>query len=442
MNHPDTYLPVVLLIDDDQTLHIWANRHLPNAGFKLISCYDGKEGIEAFKEYAPNIVMIDIEMPLMDGITACREIRKYSNDKNVPIAMMTVTENEEKIAQSYAAGATEFIRKPINWEILIHRLQYMMKASDTLHKLAQSELRLSKAKQMARLGDWEMQVNSKVLHWSDEIYCLVGLRKQEFTPDTQNFWNFIHPDDTQYVGKQIRKAVRTKAAATIEFRVITSKQQERFVSQHIEAVEDHKSQLTALIGTVQDITERKDQENKIRHLAYYDEITQLPNRNFFLKFLSKTIELSHRNKRNFAILFLDLDGFKGINDTYGHMAGDQLLQEISKRLTEGLRCSDLASRYFDHFDHKVDVARLGGDEFIILLNELTQPEDAAIVAERIQRWISQPVLLGNRQARIGVSMGIAVYPHDGEDSETLLKNADIAMYHAKKTGQGHYQFFP
>ncbi len=441
MNHSDTQLPVVLLIDDDQTLHLWAKRKLPGAGFELISCINGKEGIEAFKEYAPSIVLIDIEMPEMDGFESCAEIRNSPNGVNVPVVMMTVTEDPQKISQAYSAGATEFIRKPLNWEILGHRLRYMVKASNNLQKLAQSESRLSKAKKMARLGDWELQVNNKILHWSDEIYSLVELSRQEFTPTMQNFRDFIHPDDLRYIGRQVRKAIKTKAAATIEFRIITAMQQERFVSQHIEAVENHKSQLTSLIGTVQDITERKDQENQIRHLAYYDEITQLPNRVFFLKFLTKTLELAQRNKRNFAILFLDLDGFKGINDTYGHQAGDQLLLEISRRLTEGLRCSDLASRYYDHFDHKIDVARLGGDEFIILLNELTRPEDAAVVAERIQGWIAEPITLGARLVQIGVSMGIAVYPHDGEDSEALLKNADIAMYHAKKMGKGHYQFF-
>jgi diguanylate cyclase (GGDEF)-like protein len=441
MNHSDTQLPLVLLIDDDPTLHVWAKRMLPDAGFDLISCADGEAGIEAFKEYAPDIVLIDIEMPEMDGFETCARIRRLPNGASTPVVMMTVTEDSQKIAQAYEAGATEFIRKPINWEILGHRLHYMVKASHNLQKLAQNELRLSKAKKMARLGDWELQVHSKALYWSDEIYSLVELSRQEFTPSVDNFWDFIHPDDIRYVGRQVRKAVKTKTTATVEFRVITALQQERFVSQHIETVKNHKSQLSSLIGTVQDITERKEQENQIRHLAYYDEVTQLPNRIFFLKFLAKTLELAQRNKRNFAILFLDLDGFKGINDTYGHQAGDELLLEISRRLTEGLRCSDLASRYYDHFEHEVDVARLGGDEFIILLNELARPEDAAIVAERIQGWITEPIALGSRLAHIGVSMGIAVYPHDGEDSEALLKNADIAMYHAKKMGKGNYQFF-
>ncbi|MEQ1486792.1 EAL domain-containing protein [Methyloglobulus sp.] len=435
MNRNKPHLPLVLLIDDDKTLHLWANRHLPNAGFKLISCFDGIEGIAAFKEFSPDIVMLDIEMPIIDGIATCAEICKCSN--NTPIAIMTVTADEEKIAQSYAAGATEFIIKPINWQILGYRLHTMLKAS----KLAESELRLSKAKQMAHLGDWKWQVNDDQVYWSDEIYSMLELDNHEFTPDTHNFKKFVHTADMPYVGRHLQKAIKTKEAANVEFRIITSKKQERFVAQQIEGIENHKAQRTGLIGTVQDITERKVQENKIRHLAYYDEVTQLPNRIFFLKFLAKTLELTKRSKRNFAVLFLDLDGFKGINDTYGHQAGDLLLKEISRRLTEGLRCSDLASRYFDHFDHKVDVARLGGDEFTVLLNDLARPEDAGIVAERIHRWITEPVALGDRLVHVGVSTGIAVFPHDGENAEALLKNADIAMYHAKKTGKGHYQFF-
>lgn len=441
MNCPDTRLPVVLLIDDDQTLHLWANRNLPEAGFKLISCFDGMAGIEAFKEYVPNVVMVDIEMPGMNGFETCAKIRFLPNSKNTPVVMMTVTEDAEKIALAYDSGATDFVVKPINWKVLAQRLHYMVKASNNLHKLAESELRLSKAKKMAQLGDWEWQVNGDNLYWSDEIYAMVKLDKHEFTPNTHNFMRFIHTDDLPRVRDMLQKVINTKEPATTEFLIITSENQERYVLQRIEALVNRQAKFTGLVGTVQDITERKDQENKIRHLAYYDETTQLPNRTFFLKFLSKTIELSQRNKRIFAILFLDLDGFKGINDTYGHQSGDQLLLEVSKRLTVGLRCSDLASRYFDHFDHKVDVARLGGDEFIILLNDLTRPEDAAIVAERIQRWITQPVPLGNRQAHIDASIGIAVFPHDGEDSVTLLKNADIAMYHAKKMGSGHYQFF-
>jgi diguanylate cyclase (GGDEF)-like protein/PAS domain S-box-containing protein len=441
MNRTNDRPPQLLLIDDDQTLHLWAHRNLSKTEFTLTSCFGGKEGIESFQEHLPTIVIIDIEMPGMDGFAACAAIRSLPNGKNIPVVMMTVTEDPEKIAQAYTSGATDFVVKPINWKVLTERLRYMVKASRNIYKLEQSELRLTKAKKMARLGYWEWQINSNISYWSDEFYDMIGLRKEHFIPDNLNYKDYILEADKAYVVEQLQTVINTKKATTFECRVITASNQQRFISQQVEPIEDHKGNLISLIGTVQDITERKEQDHKIRHLAYYDEVTQLPNRVFFLKFLANTLELSQRNNRNFAVLFLDLDGFKGVNDTYGHQIGDQLLLEISQRLTEGLRCSDIASRYFDHFDHKIDVARLGGDEFTILLNELTRPEDAATVAERIQRWVTEPVALGDRLIHIGVSIGIAVYPYDGEDADTLLKNADIAMYHAKKLGKGNYQFF-
>jgi predicted signal transduction protein with EAL and GGDEF domain len=317
----------------------------------------------------------------------------------------------------------------------------MIEASKNLTKLRQSEMRLSKAKKMAKLGDWEWSLKNGSLYWSDEIYDLIEANKQDFEIDTRNFKKFVHRADLPFVNKKIKEIIARKEAADLEFRIVTAKNHERFVTQQIEPVENAQKKLTGLIGTVQDITDRKEQEIKIRHLAYYDEVTELPNRIFFLTFLAKTIEISQRNQRTFAIMFLDLDGFKGINDTYGHQIGDELLKNISDRLTNELRCSDLTSRYFDHYDNKMDVARFGGDEFIILLNEIANPEDAGLVAERIQRCINQPVTLGERTVHIGVSIGIATYPADGHDSTTLLKHADIAMYHAKKMGKSHYQFF-
>ena len=303
MIQTESNLPVVLLIDDDQTLHLWANRNLPEAGFKLISCFDGKEGVEVFKEYSPNIVMIDIEMPSMDGFEVCSKIRFLPNGKNTPVVMMTVTEDHQKLHKLMHQAQQNFVVKPINWKVLVHRLHYMVKASSNLHKLAQSELRLSRAKNMARLGYWEWQINNDGLYWSDEIYSMVEIDQYEFTPDTTNFWDFIHANDLPYVSKHLQGTIRSKVAATIEFRIVTAKKQERFVSQHIEVVENHKGEIIRLIGTVQDITERKEQENKIRHLAYYDEVTQLPNRIFFFKFLAKTWNSYNETKKTSPYCF-------------------------------------------------------------------------------------------------------------------------------------------
>lgn len=133
--------------------------------------------------------------------------------------------------------------------------------------------------------------------------------------------------------------------------------------------------------------------------------------------------------------------FKGINDSYGNQIGNLVLKEIARRLSEGLRGSDIASRHLDGQLNGADVARLGGDEFTILLNDSSYPEDAAIVAEHILQWIAEPITLLNEQIYTGASIGIALFPQDGEDNDTLLRNADIANYHAKKISKGSFQFF-
>ncbi|MEQ1528953.1 MAG: EAL domain-containing protein [Methylococcales bacterium] len=406
-----------------------------------MSALNGVEGLALFKEKSPDIVLIDIDMPILDGFGTCSFIRELPDGKNTPLLVMTGTEDAERIAKSYSSGATDFVVKPINWKVLIHRLHYMVKASNVLHKLKKSESRLSKAQQMAKLGHWEWNNTEDKLFWSPEIYEIFELDHQQFVPSHQRFLDMIHVADQIYIEEAYNKVLRNQLPELIEFRIITGSNNQRFIAQQIEAVIDQNQQISGLTGTIQDITERKDYEDQIRKLAYYDEITALPNRTYFLELLSKTLELSKRNKRNFVVLFVDLDGFKGINDTYGHHTGDLLLKEIAKRLTESLRRSDVTSRYLPEQDYEADIARLGGDEFTIILNDIKQRQDAVVAAENILRWLSEPFLLGEQRIYTGASIGIAYYPEDGDDGETLLKNADIAMYHAKKSGKGVYQFF-
>ena len=432
---------LVLVIDDDQTAHLWARRYLLTAGFSLISALNGYEGIEAFKKHSPDIALVDIDMPGIDGFETCAGIRALPNGKNTPLLMVTGTEDAERVSSSYTAGATDFVLKPVNWKVLIHRLHYMVKASGLLQQLEQSEIRLSKAQQLAKLGHWEWFFDDHKMYWSDEVFAIFQLNKEKFVPDSASFQSLVYTEDKSCVQKNFDSVINNRRGISIEYRIITGSGQQRYVTQQIEIIENQNRGLIGLTGIIQDITERKDYENKIKHLAYYDDITGLPNRTFFLELLASSIKIAKRNSCNFAILFLDLDDFKGINDSYGHYNGDLLLTEIARRLLEGLRSSDITARYLDHHHHGVDVARLGGDEFAILLNELNYPEDAAIAAEHIQQWVSEPVTLENQQIYTGSSIGIALFPQDGEDSDTLLRNADIAMYHAKKMGKGYCQFF-
>ncbi|GAB6140431.1 EAL domain-containing protein [Methylosoma difficile] len=432
---------LVLVIDDDQTLHLWAERQLSSDGFKLISAFNGQEGVDAFKIHLPSIVLVDIDMPDMDGFTTCSTIRSLPEGKSIPILMVTGNEDADKIASSYEAGATDFVVKPVNWKVLIHRLHYMVKANSVLNQLKLSQARLSKAQQMAKLGNWEWNMHTNSLYWSDEVFDIFKLEAHDNHPDLLTFLGMIHPDDRQLVEQGFDSAIKKRQNVSIEYRIITEHKRLSFVEQQIEIVVNPQGQLTGLTGTLQDITDRKQHENQVRQLAYYDTITNLPNRSYFLELLGKTLESASLKQKQFALLFLDMDGFKSINDCYGHSFGDAFLQAFAKRLTDGLRRADVSSRYVLNVTYDAEVARLGGDEFTILLNDINKPEDAATVTENIQKWLQEPFLVNGQYIFSGASIGIALYPRDGESASSLLKNADVAMYHAKKSGKGHYQFF-
>ena len=193
-------------------------------------------------------------------------------------------------------------------------------------------------------------------------------------------------------------------------------------------------------GTTQDITERRRAEERMRTLALYDSLTGLPNREFFIEQFGHSLAHAERLGRPLAVMVLDIDRFKRINDTLGHRVGDVLLQEVGKRLEQALREADYVTRA-DFVSSDQNLARLGGDEFTIMLASLAQAEDVAKVARRVLEMISQPIMLDGEETVVTASIGIAVYPADGADTETLLKNADSAMYFAKDQGKDNFQFF-
>lgn len=188
-----------------------------------------------------------------------------------------------------------------------------------------------------------------------------------------------------------------------------------------------------LIGAVmvfQDVTEARALSQKLAHLAHHDSLTELPNRVLFQDRVRQACQFGHRhrNRSRFAVVFMDLDHFKHVNDSLGHAVGDQLLQTIARRLSGALRSSDT-------------VCRLGGDEFVMLVSEIESPDDVGDVAKKVLREVAVPCVLGSTEVSVGISLGISIFPDDGEDPETLMKHADAAMYRSKREGRNRYQFF-
>jgi diguanylate cyclase (GGDEF)-like protein len=191
---------------------------------------------------------------------------------------------------------------------------------------------------------------------------------------------------------------------------------------------------------VRDISDRKEFEERVANIAYRDSLTGLPNRMLFTDRLQQAMSLARRNRHMVAVMFLDLDRFKHINDTLGHTYGDQLLVTITERLVECLRETDTVAQYKDHAPVST-LARLGGDEFTIILSQIKGVQDVTRVASRILRTVAQPIWLKGEQIRVTLSIGIALYPIDGQDVDGLLRNADAALYHAKERGKNNYQLY-
>lgn len=196
----------------------------------------------------------------------------------------------------------------------------------------------------------------------------------------------------------------------------------------VTAVKDESGNLSHYIGIFSDITTEKENEERLAHLAHYDQLTNLPNRILFDDRLKQALALARRGGKRLAVMFLDLDGFKAINDSYGHSAGDTLLQQVAGRLSECVRISDT-------------VARFGGDEFTIVLSEIDSKESAAMIAFKIIEAIARPFDIGGNDAHVTASLGISLYPVDGQQANTLLKKADNAMYQAKRHGKNHHEFY-
>ena len=188
------------------------------------------------------------------------------------------------------------------------------------------------------------------------------------------------------------------------------------------------------------IADRERAEERIHYLAHYDTVTNLPNRFLFKEHLSRALVFAERNDEMLAILFLDLDHFKRVNDTFGNRVGDLLLREVADRLGSTLRRSDVLARQGEDSEAR-SIARFGGDEFIILLCDVERAHDAAMAAQRILDVLSKPFLLEGQEILVGTSIGISLYPLDGKAFDTLVKNADAAMYSAKSRGRNNYQFY-
>ena len=296
--------------------------------------------------------------------------------------------------------------------------------------LRQSEERLEMALDAAREGIWDLDVVSGNIYFSPQWGELLEYNQEDIPMHIEEWKALIHPTDKKRVLQAMNDHVRGRMPFyEAEYRIRSHAGTWVWVLGHGRITRrDENNKPLHVTGTTQNIMERKQAEEEIRKLAHFDKITGLPNRTLFFDRLAHAVAQAKRYRSKLALLFLDLDGFKNANDSFGHDIGDKLLQEVAQRLRHNTRKSDT-------------VARMGGDEFIVILGKIAAAEDAAIVAQKIVRSLSVPMDIEGNTCRIGCSIGISIYPDDGEEQESLIKQADHAMYLAKNHGGNAYRFF-
>jgi diguanylate cyclase (GGDEF)-like protein len=432
--------PLALVVDDDFSLRLTMGAALAKADFDVIEAENGRIALSLFESKKPDLILLDVVMPEMDGFEVCTTIRDLPGGKYPQILMVTGMDDTELTARAFEAGANDFIAKPINWVMLGYRAKYMLRAGQAFRELYLSENRLIKTQKLAKLGNWQIDLVNNTFFCSPEACSLLGLNFIDKPVTFDNFFEPVIASEQEMVKQTISNAVQAKENFSLNYQVEDSKGTQKHILNQGEVFVDDNGVPEIMLGVVQDLSQLKQAEERIRFLAFYDGLTGLANRMLFMDRLDTQIKNATRYDQKFALLFLDLDQFKRINDTLGHHIGDLLLKTVAETLKSCIRKTDTATRH-DKDESGSTIARLGGDEFTVLLSDIKNPENSAIIAQRILDAIPRTCSIEGKEVSVTTSIGISVFPDDGSTAEELLKNADSAMYHAKNRGKNKYQFY-
>ena len=437
----------ILIVDDEPRMRSSLKQLLVDAGRNILECETGGDAIATLKVQDIALVLLDINLPDISGLDVMEWITKFKIPTSV--IMVSADENIDSAIRALRSGVVEFVRKPYEFEEIRHKVDIALHRSRLERSHALMAARLEQSERLHRFlvensPDliYTLDPNGCFMFINSRVETLLGYTRGELIGC--KYTTIVHDEDVdqaQYAFTERRSDNR--ATTNLEVRLKSKNNHYlHFETRHIVAMlsamgvydENHDEQETqnrcylGTYGVARDITERKIAEETISFQALHDHLTQLPNRRLFKDRLELSMTQSKRYGGLVAVMFIDLDRFKLVNDTHGHAEGDELLKSVAQRLRHCVRAGDT-------------LARQGGDEFTVLLPDLYHTEDASIIAQKIQDELKAPFNVRGQDFRATASIGIAVYPRDGDTADVLLKNADIAMYKVKANGKNDYLFF-
>jgi diguanylate cyclase (GGDEF)-like protein/PAS domain S-box-containing protein len=427
----------ILVVDDRQENLIAMKKVLKKVNADVTLVDSGEKALDAVLEEKFALILLDVQMPDMDGFETATFLHRNKATAAIPIIFVTAINKDFKyITKGYQVGAVDYLPKPIVAEILISKVQVFITIEENRNKLEQltNKLYMLSKRQNLLLENAQEGIigideqgfisfinpkGCEILQVDDKLAINKHISSYLFAEDANNLenkWKNSEIYNNCFIKQQKFKSIST---------LVRLETQEFPAEYNIAPLITEKKSLEGAVLVFQDITKRKQMEDKLIQMAKYDSLTGLANRILFKEFLTASLARSKRRKKTTAVMFLDLDNFKGINDSLGHDAGDLLLQNVANILNKCVRHGDM-------------VARLGGDEFAVILDDVSKPEDTILVAEKILTEFKQPHNLGKEQRIVGTSIGIAVDDIYSENSDSIIKKADLAMYKAKNKGKSTY----
>jgi diguanylate cyclase (GGDEF)-like protein/PAS domain S-box-containing protein len=439
-------VPRLLLVDDEPRLLSSLCELLSDTGYQLFTATRGNEAIAQLTKLQFDVVLLDLRLPDLNGHQIMDFISAQGIDASV-IILSGDTDIDAAVG-SLQRGAYGYLRKPYPREELLKTVENALQKRKLEAENRHISWRLECSERLYRyLVDsspdiiYTLNPEGKFTFVNDRVEQLLGVTREELIG--QHYSVMVHEDDlerAQYVF--IERRVGERASRNVELRLKGRNSTEKdrtfdnslmtisfnSMGMYSQGQEVKKKEFFGTYGIARDITERKRAEQLISYQAYHDILTDLPNRVLFRDRLDLALIQAKRNKTELAVMFVDLDRFKLVNDTLGHIMGDVLLQQVAGRLKDSLRKGDT-------------LARLGGDEFTLLIPDLKDRQDAATIAEKFLKCLQEPFQLDGHEVHVSASIGIALYPADGENLDDLIRHADIAMYQVKALGKDGHSFY-
>ncbi len=361
-------------------------------------------------------------------------------DGVLPVLVMVDAEDRESTWRAYAAGAREFISKPVSSAILPYRIQALLQSSSVQNELLDNRGVLDEVQKVAHVGSWQWNRDQGIVECSRELANILGVSSIGEKPDWTWFLDRIVQEDRDLVAEVMEQSFEDGEGFDIEYRILRGDGAVRIVQNRGEVATTRGGIIQKINGTMLDVTSRRSADKTIRELAFYDRLTGLPNRHLSRDRLELAIREAERNEGIVGLLFFDVDQFKRINGSMSPAAGDSLLEEVARRLQHSIRGGDSVAHPVSE-QRTTGVSRLGGDEFTILLRDIAAPEDTAGVAKRILHSLELPFCIEGREIFITASIGVACYPFDADCADSLMERAIAAHSFAKGHGGSNYKFF-